>query len=126
MSTRITELRKEKMNPSSSTSALRNCLAPLVSLALVIASPVSWAHQKHEHEEDGIVPAYFHYDPNQLKRVQIALRQRGYYSAGTDGFLGYYTDIAISRFQLDHRHDVRPIVDQWLLVTLGIVKPTVD
>ena len=114
------------MNLSSFTSALRNCAVPLVSLALVIASPAGWAHQKHEYQEYPSVPAYRHYDQHQLKRVQIALRQQGYYSGAADGFLGYKTDIAISRFQLEHRHPVRPIVDQWLLVTLGIVKPVVD
>jgi len=114
------------MNLSFFTCPLRNCAAPLVSLALVIASPVSWAHQKHEYQDSTSVTAYRHYDEYHLKRVQIALRQQGYYSGAADGFLGYKTDIAISKFQVEHRHPVRPIVDQWLLVTLGIVKPVVD
>jgi hypothetical protein len=126
VSMRETELRKERMNLSSFTRALRNCAAPLVSLALVVTSPVGWAHQKQKYQEYPIVSAYRHYDQHQLKRVQIALRQQGFYSGAADGFLGYKTDIAISKFQLEHQHPVRPIVDQWLLVTLGIVKPVVD
>jgi hypothetical protein len=55
-----------------------------------------------------------------LKKVQTALRDRGYYAASIDGFLGYNTDIAISRFQVDTCQRVKPIVDRSLLVSLGI------
>jgi hypothetical protein len=40
--------------------------------------------------------------------------------------MGYRTDMAISRFQLDHEHPVRPVVDRWLLVNLGILRPRID
>jgi hypothetical protein len=55
-----------------------------------------------------------------LKKVQTALRDRGYYAASINGFLGYNTDIAISRFQVDTCQRVKPIVDRSLLVSLGI------
>jgi hypothetical protein len=114
------------MKLSSLRSVLRNSVAPVVLLAFVIGAQVSSARQKHRYTEYAEVPAYRHYDQHQLRQVQIALRQQGYYSGAADGFLGYRTDIAISRFQLEHRHPVRPIVDQWLLVNLGVVKSVVD
>jgi peptidoglycan hydrolase-like protein with peptidoglycan-binding domain len=61
-----------------------------------------------------------------LREVQIALRRLGYYSGAVDGFQGDMTGLAISRFQLDHEHPVRPVVDRWLLVNLGIIRPLVD
>jgi hypothetical protein len=114
------------MKLSFLTTVLQNSVAPFVFLALIIGTTVSSGKQKHQYTEYTIVPAYRHYDQHQLRQVQIALRQQGYYSGAADGFLGYYTDMAISKFQLEHRHPVRPIIDQWLLVNLGIVKPVVD
>jgi Putative peptidoglycan binding domain len=110
---------------------LRNSVVMLISLAQIIGTTVGSAHQKREYTQYSIVPAYLNDDERQLeerhlRQVQIALRQRGYYSGAADGFLGYRTDIAISRFQLKHCHPVRPVVDRWLLVNLGIVKPLVD
>ena len=55
-----------------------------------------------------------------VKKVQIALRDRGYYASAVDGFLGYNTDVAISRFQVDTCQRVKPIIDRSLLVSLGI------
>jgi Putative peptidoglycan binding domain len=122
----ITKYGKERMKISSLTGALRNAVVALVLLASIIGAQAADPHRKHLYAESGIVPAYRHYDQHQLRQVQIALRRQGYYSGAADGFLGYKTDIAISKFQLEHRHPVRPIVDQWLLVTLGIVKPVAD
>jgi len=116
------------MKLSSSTNVLQNSVVQLALLALTTCTTVSCssASQKHDYSEYGIVPAYRHYDKRQLRQVQIALRQQGYYSGSADGFLGYRTDLAISRFQLEHEHPVRPVVDRWLLVNLGIVRPLVD
>jgi hypothetical protein len=55
-----------------------------------------------------------------VRKVQIALRDRGYYAASTDGFLGYNTDVAIRRFQVDTCQRVKPIIDRSLLVSLGL------
>ena len=57
-----------------------------------------------------------------VKKVQIALRDRGYYASSIDGFIGYNTDVAISRFQVDTCQRVKPIIDQSLLVSLGIAR----
>ena len=67
-------------------------------------------------------PQVMYYMPRgaTLKKVQTALRDRGYYDASINGFLGYNTDIAISRFQVDTCQRVKPIVDRSLLVSLGI------
>jgi len=106
----------------SLTRVLRNSALMLISLAQIIGTTVGSAHQKSVYNEYPIVPAYHHYDEQQLRQAQIVLRRLGYYSGAADGFLGYKTDIAISRFQLEHRHPVRPVVDRWLLVNLGIVR----
>lgn len=67
-------------------------------------------------------PQVMYYMPRgaTVKKVQTALRDRGYYAASIDGFLGYNTDIAISRFQVDTCQRVKPIIDRSLLVSLGI------
>ncbi|HEV3211178.1 MAG TPA: peptidoglycan-binding domain-containing protein [Chthoniobacterales bacterium] len=119
------------MSMFSLKRVLRNSVVVLISLAQIIGTTVGSAHQKRESTEYSIVPAYRNDDERQLderrlRLVQIALRRRGYYSGAANGFLGYRTDIAISRFQLKHCHPVRPVVDRWLLVNLGIVKPLVD
>jgi hypothetical protein len=116
----VTNCNKEGMRMFSLTRVSRSSVVMLISLASIIATAVGSAHQKHEYTEYPIVPAYHNYDERQLRRVQIALRRQGYYSGAADGFLGYKTDTAISRFQLEHRHPVRPVVDRWLLVNLGI------
>jgi peptidoglycan hydrolase-like protein with peptidoglycan-binding domain len=71
--------------------------------------------------------------PPVVKQVQIALRHRGYYAGAVDGFVGYETQIAIQRFQLDHCQRVAPLITRPLLVSLGIeregkstVSPEID
>jgi len=59
-------------------------------------------------------------NPAIVRRVQIALRNRGYYHGLVDGYLGEETGIAIQRFQIDHRIRVIPLLDPSLLVSLGI------
>jgi hypothetical protein len=58
--------------------------------------------------------------PATVRKVQIALRNRGYYAGVIDGFLGQNTAIGIQRFQVDHCQTVIPVVNQSLLVSLGI------
>jgi peptidoglycan hydrolase-like protein with peptidoglycan-binding domain len=55
-----------------------------------------------------------------VKQVQLALRQRGYYTGPINGFLGQNTQIAIQNFQVFHRCAVAPLVTRWVLVALGI------
>jgi hypothetical protein len=57
-----------------------------------------------------------------VRKVQIALRNRGYYAGVVDGFLGDDTAIGIRRLQIDRGERVKPIIDRKLLVSLGITK----
>jgi peptidoglycan hydrolase-like protein with peptidoglycan-binding domain len=67
---------------------------------------------------DGAVS--YHSNPALVRKVQIALRNRGYYHDLVDGYLGESTGIAIQRFQIDHSVRVIPLLDPSLLVSLGI------
>ena len=58
--------------------------------------------------------------PAIIRKVQIALRNRGYYKGAANGFLGQDTGVSIQKFQLDHDQSVTPMVDNALLVSLGI------
>jgi peptidoglycan hydrolase-like protein with peptidoglycan-binding domain len=55
-----------------------------------------------------------------VEQVQLALRQRGYYSGEIDGFMGENTQIAIQAFYVDNCYRVAPLITGWLLVRLGI------
>jgi len=59
-------------------------------------------------------------DPAIVRRVQVALRNRGYYAGVVDGFLGQNTAIGIQRFQIDHNQRVIPVVNGPLLRGLAI------
>jgi peptidoglycan hydrolase-like protein with peptidoglycan-binding domain len=54
-----------------------------------------------------------------VKRVQLALRNRGYYTGPISGYLGENTQIAIQKFQVFHCCAVAPLVTRWVLVALG-------
>jgi Putative peptidoglycan binding domain len=64
----------------------------------------------------------YHANPAIVRKVQIALRNRGYYYGLADGDLGQGTGIAIQRFQIDHGIRVIPLLDPSLLVGLGIAR----
>jgi hypothetical protein len=74
--------------------------------------------------EEPILPPQSHAsystNPAIVRKVQLALRNRGYYAGVIDGFLGQNTAIGIQRFQVDHCQIVTPLVDRSLLVSLGI------
>jgi hypothetical protein len=55
-----------------------------------------------------------------VEQVQLALRQRGYYSGEIDGFMGENTQISIQEFYVDNCYRVAPLITRWLLVRLGI------
>jgi hypothetical protein len=44
----------------------------------------------------------YHDNPVIVRKVQFALRNRGYYHGLVDGYLGEGTGIAIQMFQIDH------------------------
>jgi peptidoglycan hydrolase-like protein with peptidoglycan-binding domain len=64
----------------------------------------------------------YHANPPIVRKVQMALRNRGYYHGLVDGFLGGATGNAIQRFQIDHSIRVIPLLDPSLLVALGIAR----
>ncbi len=53
----------------------------------------------------------YHANPVIVRKVQIALRNRGYYHGLVDGYLGQATGIAIERFQIDHSMRAVPLLD---------------
>ena len=59
-------------------------------------------------------------NPATVRKVQIALRNRGYYAGAVDGFLGDSTATGIQRLQIDRGERVKPIIDHPLLVSLGM------
>jgi hypothetical protein len=65
---------------------------------------------------------FYPINPATVRKVQIALRNRGYYAGVIDGFLGDSTGIGIQRLQVDRGERVKPIIDRSLLVSLGITK----
>jgi hypothetical protein len=64
----------------------------------------------------------YHDNPVIVRKVQIALRNRGYYHRLVDGYLGEDTGIAIQMFQIDHCIRVIPLLDPSLLIALGIAR----
>ena len=60
------------------------------------------------------------HDPALVRRVQIALRDRGYYSGNIDGYLGQDTANAIELFQVNHCLRAKPVIDRPLLVWLRL------
>jgi peptidoglycan hydrolase-like protein with peptidoglycan-binding domain len=59
-------------------------------------------------------------NPGNIRKVQIALRDRGDYAGFVDGYLGQYTGDGIQRFEVEHCLRVKPVIDRSLLVSLGI------
>jgi putative peptidoglycan binding protein len=64
----------------------------------------------------------YHANPVLVRKVQMALRSRGYYHELVDGDLGVATGIAIQMFQIDHGIRVIPLPDPSLLVALAIAR----
>jgi hypothetical protein len=73
---------------------------------------------------EGQMPPAGAYNFNRVivRKVQIALRDRGYYHALEDGYLGQATGIAIQMYQIDHHIRVIPLLDPSLLISLGIAR----
>jgi hypothetical protein len=64
--------------------------------------------------------AAYNFNPVIVRKVQIALRDRGYYHGLEDGSLGQAIGIAIQMYQIDQRIRVLPLLDPSLLISLGI------
>jgi hypothetical protein len=92
----------------------------IVRLILLIGVVVSLGACSNEQAAPLKSPTIYPASPAIVRKVQIALRSRGYYTGITNGFLGQGTAQAIQRFQVDHDQDARPYIDRALLVSLGI------
>jgi hypothetical protein len=90
-------------------------------LMLLIGVVVSLAGCSDEQVPPPISHAIYSPSPATIGKVQIALRNRGYYAGAVDEFIGQGTAIGIQRFQVDHYQRVAPVIDRSLLVSLGIV-----
>ena len=64
--------------------------------------------------------AGYNFNPVIVRKVQNALRDRGYYRGLEDGYLGEDTGIAIQMYQIDHHTQVIPILGPSLLMSLGV------
>jgi len=92
----------------------------LVRLMLLIGVIVSLGACSDEQARPPKSPTIHPASPAIVRKVQVALRSRGYYNGVVDGFLGQTTAIGIMRFQVDHDQVARPFIDRSLLVSLGI------
>jgi hypothetical protein len=101
-------------------SAKQKNMVDMVRLILLIGVVVSLGACSVEQATPLKSPTIYPASPAIVRKVQIALRSRGYYTGVTDGFLGQGTAGAIQRFQVDHDQVARPFIDQALLVSLGI------
>lgn len=101
-------------------SAKQKNMVDIVRLILLIGVVVSLGACSDEQATPPKSPPIYPASPAIVRKVQIALRSRGYYTGVTDGFLGQSTAIAIQRFQIDHDQIARPFIDRPLLVSLSI------
>jgi hypothetical protein len=101
-------------------SAKRNIMVHLVRLTLLIGTLFSLGACSDEQATSLKSPTIYPASPAIVRKVQNALRSRGYYTGVTDGFLGQGTAQAIQQFQVDHYQIARPFIDRTLLVSLGI------
>jgi peptidoglycan hydrolase-like protein with peptidoglycan-binding domain len=89
-------------------------------LIFLVGAAVSLAACTGEQVPPPYPQAMYHTNPNTVRKVQIALRHRGYYAGVVDGFLGQDTSYGIQRFQVDQCQRVKPVIVPPLLVSLGI------
>ena len=95
-------------------------MVDLVRLILLIGVIVSLGACSEEQTTPPKLPTIYSASPAIVRKVQVALRNRGYYTGLVDGFLGQTTTIGIMRFQVDHDQAARPFIDRSRLVSLGI------
>jgi Putative peptidoglycan binding domain len=101
-------------------SGKRKIMVHTVRLILLIGMVISLGACSDEQATPLKSPTIYPASPAIVRKVQNALRSRGYYTGVTDGFLGQGTAQAIQQFQVDHDQIARPFIDRPLLVSLGI------
>jgi hypothetical protein len=95
-------------------------MSEISRLVILIGVAVSLGACSNEQIPPPVSHAMYSPSPAIVRKVQIALRYRGYYAGFADGFLGQDTQIGIQRFQVDHYLRVTPVIDRSLLVSLRI------
>jgi hypothetical protein len=88
-------------------------------LLIGVAISLAVSTEGQVRTEESVV---YHANPVLVRKVQMALRSRGYYHELVDGDLGQATGIAIQGFQIDHGIRVIPLPDPSLLVALGMAR----
>ena len=95
-------------------------MSEISRLVLLIGVAVSLGACSDEQVPPPVFHANYSPSPALVRKVQIALRNRGYYAGLLDGFFGQDTAIGVQRFQVDHYQRVSPLIDRSLRVSLGI------
>jgi Putative peptidoglycan binding domain len=95
-------------------------MAGISRLIFLLGTALSLGACTGEQVPPAVAQPMDHSNPAMVRKVQIALRNRGYYAGVVDGYLGQDTAFGIQRFQVDNGQRVQPIVDRPLLVSLGI------
>jgi hypothetical protein len=95
-------------------------MSEISRLVLLIGVAVSLGACSDEQVPPPVSRANYSPSPALVRKVQVALRNRGYYAGLLDGFFGQNTAIGVQRFQVDHHQRVSPIIDRSLRVSLGI------
>ena len=102
--------------------ASRNDRFPMKTYLLLIGVAISLAVCAEGQAPPTEQSVAYHAHPVIVRKVQIALRNLGYYHELVDGYLGQATGIAIQRYQIDHCIRVIPLLDPSLLISLGIAR----
>jgi Putative peptidoglycan binding domain len=95
-------------------------MAEISRLIILIGVVVSLGACTGEQVPPLLPQVMYHANPAVVTKVQLALRDRGYYPGIVDGYIGQDTADGIQRFQVDHGQRVKSITDPPLLVSLGI------
>ena len=110
------------MKPSQSYFTLRRAAAAAIALlfTLVLAHSHSVVTDDRDEGKSKSKSNEFLTSETAIRRVQLALRNLGYYAGAVDGFMGQKTQVAIAKFQVDHNLPVRATITHSLLVSLGM------
>jgi Putative peptidoglycan binding domain len=97
-------------------------MAVVRQILFVIVTAVAVGACTSEPEQPLLRYGNYPHDYAIVRRVQIALRDRGYYRGSADGYLGQETANAIELFQVDHCLRAKPVIDRPLLAWLRIAR----
>jgi peptidoglycan hydrolase-like protein with peptidoglycan-binding domain len=102
---------------------MKQSLAAFGAVFWVIGATVALGANTTSVREAQLSAQVGHYNtPANIRAVQQALRDRGYYHGVLDGHIGPDTANAIQLFQVNHDLKVRPLVSRELLLWLGFTR----